>query len=83
MKKITNKALISLMIFFIKIYKVIVSPFIGANCRFFPSCSDYSIQALKDFGFLKGSILSVKRIFRCQPLCKPGYDPVPKRKKKI
>ena len=70
------------MIFFIKIYKLFISPCIGVNCRFFPSCSDYAIQALKDFGVLKGIILSLKRIFRCQPLCKSGYDPVPKRKKK-
>tara|TARA_B100000989_G_scaffold289688_1_gene261862 strand:+ start:446 stop:697 length:252 start_codon:yes stop_codon:yes gene_type:complete len=83
LKKIINKILTSFMIFIIKIYKVFVSPFIGVNCRFFPSCSEYSIQAFKDFGFFKGIILSLKRICRCHPLCKSGYDPVPKRKKKI
>ncbi len=81
LKNIINKILITIGIFFIKIYKLFISPVIGVNCRFFPTCSDYAIQALNDFGFFKGIYLILKRIFRCHPLCKSGYDPVPKRKK--
>ena len=51
----------------IKIYKFLISPFLGQSCRYFPTCSDYSIEALKNYGFFKGLYLSVKRILSCHP----------------
>ena len=51
----------------------------GPTCRFTPTCSQYAIEALEKRGFIVGSILMVGRIFRCQPFCAPGWDPVPER----
>jgi putative membrane protein insertion efficiency factor len=50
------------------------------SCRFTPTCSNYAIEAIEKYGFIKGSFLSFKRILRCNPLGKYGYDPVPERK---
>lgn len=52
----------------------------GNACRFYPTCSSYGIEAIEKHGSLKGSYLTAKRICRCQPLCKGGYDPVPEPK---
>ena len=64
----------------IKGYKFLISPLFGNSCRYFPTCSDYSIEALKTFGFLKGLILSLKRILSCHPIKflggGDGFDPV-------
>ena len=51
------------------------------KCKFFPSCSNYMIDALEEYGFIKGTYLGIKRIIRCNPFNKGGYDPVPERKK--
>ena len=63
-------------------YKFLISPFLGNSCRYFPTCSDYSIEALKTFGFFKGSCKSLKRIFSCHPIKLlgggEGFDPVNK-----
>lgn len=70
-----------ILIFFIKIYQAI--PFSSHNsCRFTPTCSNYAIEALKIHGFIKGSFLAIKRIIRCNPFGKIGYDPVPPRRNK-
>ena len=61
----------------IKIYQRLISPIIGSNCRFYPTCSAYSIEALNKFGAFKGSMLSIVRIFRCGPWSSGGLDPVP------
>jgi uncharacterized protein len=66
-----------LLIGFIRIYQYTLSPFLGMNCRFTPSCSHYVIEAVEKHGALKGSILGVKRLSRCHPWCDGGYDPVP------
>ena len=65
----------------IRIYKFLISPFLGHSCRYFPTCSDYSIEALKNFGFFKGLYLSVKRILSCHPWSRGGFDPVKKEVK--
>ena len=65
----------------IKVYKFFISPLLVNSCRYFPSCSDYSIEALKEFGFIKGVYLSLKRILSCHPFSKGGIDPVKKEKK--
>ena len=67
------------LIKFIKIYKYLISPLIGPSCRFLPTCSEYSIEALKTFGFSKGLLLSIKRITSCHPWGKSGFDPVKKQ----
>ena len=67
-----------LLIKFIKIYKYLVSPMIGPSCRYLPTCSDYSIEALKNYGFVKGLLLSLKRIMSCHPWGNSGFDPVKK-----
>jgi uncharacterized protein len=59
------------------VYKRVLSPLLGARCRFYPSCSDYARIALVRFGPLRGSALTAWRILRCQPLCSGGEDPVP------
>ena len=60
------------------LYKRLLSPFIPPSCRFYPSCSDYSYEALRTHGALKGVFLSAKRLSRCHPLNAGGFDPVPK-----
>ena len=62
----------------IKTYKFFISPFLGPSCRYLPTCSDYSIEALKNFGFFKGLYLSIKRILSCHPWSNGGFDPVKK-----
>ncbi len=61
----------------IKGYRLLLSPLLGANCRFQPSCSQYAIEAIERFGVLTGSRLAAGRVLRCQPFCEGGYDPVP------
>jgi uncharacterized protein len=58
------------------VYKAIVSPFLPPACRFEPTCSQYARDAVDKYGALKGTWLGLKRILRCQPLCKGGHDPV-------
>ncbi|UYH50470.1 membrane protein insertion efficiency factor YidD [Candidatus Kirkpatrickella diaphorinae] len=65
----------------IKFYQYAISPSLGANCRFEPSCSVYARTALERHGLQKGIILAVGRILRCNRLCRGGYDPVPEVKK--
>ena len=62
---------------FIRFYQICLSPLKPACCRFTPSCSAYTLEAIKKFGVLRGCFLGAGRILRCQPLCKAGYDPVP------
>ena len=62
-------------------YKFLISPLLGNTCRYFPSCSDYSIEALKIYGFFKGGYLSLKRILSCHPFKEGGFDPVKKKMK--
>ena len=62
----------------IKIYRFLISPLLGNSCRYFPTCSDYSIESLKTYGLLKGLLLSFKRILSCNPWTDGGFDPVKK-----
>ena len=64
-------------IFVIKLYQLIISPWLGPQCRFTPTCSQYGIEALKKYGPVKGLWLTIKRIARCNPWGGHGHDPVP------
>jgi putative membrane protein insertion efficiency factor len=64
------------LIALINLYRVFVSPLTGGQCRFYPSCSHYAEDAIKKYGALKGSLLSIKRILRCHPFNPGGFDPV-------
>ena len=66
-----------LLLVLIRCYKYAISPLLGQNCRFFPSCSDYTAQAIEKYGALKGSGLALKRILKCHPWNPGGIDPVP------
>ena len=69
----------------IKFYQYIISPYVGNNCRYLPTCSEYFIDCLKMNGLLKGSYLGIKRILRCHPIKilggRSGYDPAPRLNK--
>jgi putative membrane protein insertion efficiency factor len=63
----------------IRIYKLCVSPLLGPCCRYYPSCSDYTIEAIRRFGVARGLALGTGRILRCHPFIDGGLDPVPDR----
>jgi putative membrane protein insertion efficiency factor len=65
------------LIWLVKLYRLAISPWLGGNCRFQPTCSNYAIEALQRHGVLRGSWLAVRRIARCHPWGESGYDPVP------
>ena len=65
-----------ILIFLIKVYKKYISPLLPKSCRFYPTCSEYAIEAVYKYGVLKGSIRIIYRILRCNPFSKGGYDPV-------
>jgi len=64
-------------ILFVRAYQVTLSPFLGGQCRYYPSCSAYAIEALQRHGALRGSWLAIRRIGRCHPFRPGGFDPVP------
>lgn len=65
------------LIGFLKLYRLVISPMYGQVCKFHPSCSAYSLEAVQRHGAWKGSVLTVKRLGRCHPWSAGGYDPVP------
>ncbi|NOY60894.1 MAG: membrane protein insertion efficiency factor YidD [Calditrichaeota bacterium] len=62
-------------IYLIRLYQIFISPLFPNTCRYYPSCSQYSIQALEKYGFFKGLLKSIWRILRCNPFSHGGYDP--------
>ena len=76
----------NILIFIIKIYKRLISPYLGSTCRYLPTCSDYFIESLKEYGIIKGTFMGMKRILTCHPIKflggGDGYDPVLKKKGK-
>ncbi|MGD8590430.1 MAG: membrane protein insertion efficiency factor YidD [Chromatiales bacterium] len=67
----------TILIFLIRLYQMVLSPFLGNHCRFYPSCSSYAIEALEKHGFFRGLWLSLRRISHCHPWHEGGVDPVP------
>ncbi|MFN4985616.1 MAG: membrane protein insertion efficiency factor YidD [Ignavibacteria bacterium] len=64
----------------IRVYQRVISPLLPPSCRYTPTCSQYAVEALQVHGWMKGSLLAVRRIGRCHPLHPGGYDPVPPKK---
>jgi len=75
-----NNALVWVAIKFIHVYRYLLSPWIGNQCRFYPTCSHYSETALNRYGFFIGSYLTLRRLIKCHPWHEGGLDPVPELK---
>ena len=75
--KLLNRLIIGVLIVPIKIYKIFISPILPNACRYYPTCSEYSIEALKKHGLIKGTYLAIKRILSCNPWGGSGIDMVP------
>ena len=74
---ILNKIITALLLFLIRAYQLIISPILGLNCRFAPTCSEYAMESLKSHGLIKALFLAIKRIVKCHPWGGHGYDPIP------
>lgn len=74
--KIFSGLIKNLIIIYIKLYKLFISPLFPDVCRHYPSCSSYALEALKKYGLLEGGVLAVKRLFKCNPFYPGGYDPL-------
>mgnify|MGYP002830758121 FL=1 len=80
--KIVKKLLVTIFILIIRFYQILISPLLGSNCRFLPTCSEYTIESIKAYGLIKGISISLKRISSCHPFGKKGFDPIVKENKK-
>ena len=80
--KIVKKLLVTIFILIIRFYQILISPLLGSNCRFLPTCSEYTIESIKAYGLIKGISMSLKRISSCHPFGKKGFDPIVKENKK-
>ena len=69
-----------LLLWMIRLYQLAISPLLGPRCRFYPSCSCYTHEAIERHGVMHGTWLGVRRILRCHPLSPGGYDPVPEKR---
>lgn len=78
--KYVQKILSFPILLLVKIYQWIISPILPQSCRYSPTCSNYMIEAIKEWGAIKGTYLGIKRITSCHPWGGSGYDPVPKKK---
>ena len=75
-----NKVATFPLLILIRGYQLIISPLLGSNCRFMPTCSEYAMESLKSYGLIKGFYLTIKRIGKCHPWGGHGYDPIPTKK---
>ena len=75
-----NKVATFPLLILIRVYQLIISPLLGSNCRFMPTCSEYAMESLRSHGLIKGSFLTIKRIGKCHPWGGHGYDPIPTKK---
>ena len=74
-----NKIITLPLIILIRAYQLIISPMLGSNCRFVPTCSEYAMESFKTHGLIKGLFLTIKRIGKCHPWGGHGYDPIPNK----
>jgi len=77
--KLLSAIIKKIFIFIIKVYQLLLSPIFGKQCRFTPTCSNYSKEAIEMHGPFSGMILTIKRLLRCHPWAKSGHDPVPEK----
>jgi len=77
-----KRSIQAIFIFPVKIYQWVISPILPSSCRYNPTCSHYMIEAIKEWGVIRGSWMGIKRIASCHPWGGQGHDPVPKRSKK-
>lgn len=75
--RLVNSFFSHIFIFLIRLYKAVLSPYLGRSCRFTPTCSTYGLEAIKKYGPWKGGRMALKRISKCRPGGGSGYDPVP------
>ncbi len=71
-----NNYLTNICIYLVNFYRKFISPLKGPTCRFYPTCSQYSLEAFKKYGLIKGMFLTIKRILKCHPFHPGGYDPL-------
>nr|WP_330385844.1 membrane protein insertion efficiency factor YidD [Romboutsia timonensis] len=71
-----NRYLSKLLIYLVRFYQKFISPLKGPTCRFYPTCSQYSIEAIRKYGALKGIYLTIRRLLKCHPFHSGGYDPL-------
>ncbi|MFY8136572.1 MAG: membrane protein insertion efficiency factor YidD [Flavobacteriales bacterium] len=74
-----SKLFKKLFVFPVRLYQRVISPFLGSNCRHSPTCSQYTIEAIEEWGPMKGIWLGMKRISKCHPWGTSGYDPIQKK----
>jgi uncharacterized protein len=72
-----------LLLFFVRVYKIFLSPFFGGACKFYPTCSNYAYEAIARHGARRGVWLALKRLGRCRPFTRGGFDPVPEADREI
>ena len=77
MTRLVNRTAAGFVLLAIRGYQLVLSPVLGPACRFYPSCSEYTIQAIQQYGFGKGVYLGVRRLLRCHPFHPGGFDPLP------
>jgi putative membrane protein insertion efficiency factor len=75
--KVLNKVIIAPFVLLIRFYQLAISPLLGSNCRYTPTCSQYALESIKVHGIVKGGWLASKRIGSCHPWGGKGHDPVP------
>ncbi len=78
LRRAVERLLAAPLILVIWVYRLFISPLLGANCRHLPTCSEYAVEALQHHGPLRGGIFALKRISRCHPWATPAFDPVPR-----
>ncbi|MBW0013232.1 membrane protein insertion efficiency factor YidD [Mycobacterium sp.] len=80
--KVTGRRLVRALVFLIQLYRHMVSPLRPATCRFIPTCSQYAVDALTEYGLIRGSWLAAARLARCGPWHRGGWDPIPDRRER-
>ena len=75
--ELVSSFLVDQVIVFIKLYQTCLSPLLGSSCRFYPSCSNYALESYQKYGLLSGSMLTIKRLWKCHPFHSGGLDEVP------